>query len=158
MYIKHSRFSPTPDKKSPRRYEDVTVYVTMPIVNGLTVTGSGEMIASGTLTTGFLEVNMGGSGYIQAVVENPAGSTVKANISGSGEVVVTGYCNFFSGNIQLPHSLLDFGVGCHYCFCKIQTGYCGRQKSYGSFFYAGCDFTDWQRLADNACGGNKNVS
>jgi hypothetical protein len=94
----------------------ITVYVTMPNIEGLSVSGSGNLIAE-KITTGALDLNVSGSGSLK--LEFAASGDVEADISGSGDMDIKGTCNNFdsdvsgSGKVNLSATILgnaDFGV------------------------------------------------
>jgi len=69
----------------------VDVYVTMPQIDGLTVSGSGSIISDGEIASRILDVNLSGSGDVKLTelkVEK-----LSATISGSGNINLTGKQN-----------------------------------------------------------------
>lgn len=95
----------------------ITAYVTVKDIEALSVSGSGDLIGQGKLTTGNLNLNVSGSGMLQ--VEFDANGNVEADVSGSGDVDIKGSCNNFdsdvsgSGKVMLSgaiRELADFGV------------------------------------------------
>ncbi|HET9053435.1 MAG TPA: head GIN domain-containing protein [Cyclobacteriaceae bacterium] len=67
--------------------ESVTVYVTLARVDGLAVSGSGELIAQTKITGTTMDLDVSGSGTLTAEVE--AGD-VDTDVSGSGEINLKG--------------------------------------------------------------------
>lgn len=65
------------------RNERVTVYITMPEIDGLSVSGSGTLEAKGPVNAGDLEASVSGSGDIYYKGD---AQRVDARISGSGKV------------------------------------------------------------------------
>ena len=67
---------------------DVTVYVSMPVVKGLNVSGSGNIVAENLIKSTEIQLNVSGSGNIKL---NDLNSTeVVSSISGSGGVDLKG--------------------------------------------------------------------
>jgi hypothetical protein len=71
----------------------VTVYITVQNIEGLSVSGSGDMIAQTKITSNRLDLAVSGSGSLEAEVD--AGN-VKLSVSGSGDLVLRGKC----GNVE----------------------------------------------------------
>lgn len=96
--------------------EKLTVYITVASIEGLSVSGSGNLIAQTKIKAGNLDLNVSGSGSLKAEIE--AGD-VDANVSGSGDIDITGTCKSFesdvsgSGKVKLNAVVTgtaDFGV------------------------------------------------
>jgi len=97
--------------------DKITVYVTMKDVEGISVSGSGDLIGEGKFTTSDLNLNVSGSGSLD--VEVIASGNVEGNVSGSGNLNMKGSSNNFeskvsgSGRVNLSVSvrgLSDFSV------------------------------------------------
>ncbi|MBL7865665.1 MAG: DUF2807 domain-containing protein [Cyclobacteriaceae bacterium] len=97
--------------------DKITVYVTMPDIKGLSVSGSGNLVAREKITTGDLDLNVSGSGSL--TLEFSANGNVEADVSGSGDVDIKGTCNNFdsdvsgSGKVIIAgtiQGMADFGV------------------------------------------------
>lgn len=95
----------------------VTVYITMTNIEGLSVSGSGDLIGETKLNTGNLDLNVSGSGSLRVDVE--AKGDVEADVSGSGDLEMKGKCRSFesdvsgSGGVKLDAMIAegaDFGV------------------------------------------------
>jgi len=71
-----------------RNTDKITVYITMPEIEGLSVSGSGKIIAEAEVKTDDLEMNVSGSGDI--VLENLKAESVECGISGSGTIKLAG--------------------------------------------------------------------
>ncbi len=67
---------------------DITIYITTPEINGLGVSGSGDIIAEDEIRTKMLDMAVSGSGNIKLAELNA--ERVKSVISGSGDIVVAG--------------------------------------------------------------------
>lgn len=96
-----------------KRHEEVIIYITLPEVENITLSGSG-LIQTDWLTTTDLELNLLGSGKIDALID---AEEIEAKVTGSGRIVMEGIANFAefritgSGNVDaydLP--LLDCEV------------------------------------------------
>ncbi|SKC44657.1 head GIN domain-containing protein [Ohtaekwangia koreensis] len=97
--------------------DNVNVYITMPTIEGLSVGGSGDLIAETRIKSQDLDLNVSGSGSMRIEVE--VAGALEADVSGSGDVVVKGKCKSFnsdvsgSGKVSLAlaiENLADFGI------------------------------------------------
>lgn len=70
------------------RHERIKVFITIPEIEGLNVSGSGKIIAETDIEEENIEFNISGSGKI--IIENLKVSDVEANISGSGDILLAG--------------------------------------------------------------------
>lgn len=95
----------------------INVYITMKNLEGINVSGSGDVIVETRFTTGALDLNVSGSGSLK--IEAEASGEVKATVSGSGDITVRGKCDNFdsnvsgSGNIKLAMAIrntAEFGL------------------------------------------------
>jgi hypothetical protein len=76
----------------------VNVYITVATIEGLAVSGSGELIAQTKITsTSHLSLDVSGSGSLTADVE---AADVDADVSGSGEINLKGKCKSFSADVS----------------------------------------------------------
>lgn len=76
----------------------ITVYITVKNLEGINVSGSGDVIAETRFTTGALELSVSGSGSLK--IEADASAEVKATVSGSGDITVRGKCESFDSNVS----------------------------------------------------------
>ena len=67
---------------------EITIYITTPEINGLGVSGSGDIIAEDGIKTKILDLGVSGSGNIR--LSELSAERVKAAISGSGDIVLAG--------------------------------------------------------------------
>lgn len=67
---------------------DITIYVTTPEINGLGVSGSGDIIAEDEIKSKIIEMAVSGSGNIK--LAELSAERVKTVISGSGDIVLEG--------------------------------------------------------------------
>jgi hypothetical protein len=95
----------------------ITVYVTMPNIEGVSVSGSGDVIGQSTIKTDDLDLNVSGSGSLSLDIE--ASGEVEADVSGSGDIDLKGTCESLdsdvsgSGKVNLSATIKDdatFGV------------------------------------------------
>lgn len=67
---------------------EITIHITMPEINALAVSGSGDIIAEDQIKSKILDLSVSGSGNIK--LEDLSAERVKSAISGSGNIVVAG--------------------------------------------------------------------
>lgn len=67
---------------------EITIYITTPEINGLGVSGSGDIIAENEIKTKTLDMAVSGSGNIK--LSALSAERVKTTISGSGDIVLAG--------------------------------------------------------------------
>lgn len=68
----------------------VTVYVTMPAIEALSVSGSGQMQAENAVKADALDLSVSGSGKL--TVAKLTADRLNSTVSGSGEIMVAGIC------------------------------------------------------------------
>ena len=78
--------------------ERITVYITMPNVEGLSVSGSGDLICQGKITADNLDLNVSGSGSLS--LDMDARGDVEADVSGSGDIDLKGKCKNFNSDVS----------------------------------------------------------
>lgn len=97
--------------------EKVNVYITIPTLEALSVSGSGDAIAETMFKVDDLDLNVSGSGSLKIQAE--ATGDVDADVSGSGNIELSGKCQNFkshvsgSGRIRMNESIArmaSFGV------------------------------------------------
>jgi hypothetical protein len=97
--------------------EKVNVYITVANIDGLSVSGSGDLIGQNKFTAADLDLNVSGSGSL--TIEVDATGEVEADVSGSGDLQMKGRCKSFdsdvsgSGSVTLNAAIAqtaDFGV------------------------------------------------
>jgi hypothetical protein len=95
----------------------INVYITVPNIEALSVSGSGDLIGETKITTANLDLNVSGSGSLQLNID--ASGSVEADVSGSGDIDLKGKCRDFdsdvsgSGNVALAIAVAEeahFGV------------------------------------------------
>jgi hypothetical protein len=67
---------------------EITIYITTPEINGLGISGSGDIIAEDEIKTKILDLGISGSGNIR--LSELSAERVKSAISGSGDIVLAG--------------------------------------------------------------------
>lgn len=67
---------------------EITIYITTPEIEGLSVSGSGDIVAEDEIKTKILDLAVSGSGNIK--LPELSAERVKATISGSGDIVLAG--------------------------------------------------------------------
>lgn len=67
---------------------EIIIYVTTPEINGLGVSGSGDIIAEDQIKTKIIDLSVSGSGNIR--LADLSAERVKTTISGSGDIVLAG--------------------------------------------------------------------
>jgi len=97
--------------------EKITVYITVPNIEAVSVSGSGDIIGQSKIKTNNLDLNVSGSGSMKLDVE--ANGDVEADVSGSGDMDLQGRFRSFesdvsgSGRIVLAATIdetADFGI------------------------------------------------
>lgn len=78
--------------------DKVNVYVTMPNIEGISVSGSGSVVAEGKLSVDDLDLKVSGSGLLE--VEADAKGDVEADVSGSGTIRLSGTCESFDSDVS----------------------------------------------------------
>jgi hypothetical protein len=78
---------------NPSRNLGITVYVPVEDINGLSVTGSGDVSNSGVLKADDLKISITGSGDVML---NVAAKDLSGSITGSGDIKLSGNANVFS--------------------------------------------------------------
>lgn len=95
----------------------INVYITVPTIEGLSVSGSGDIVGQNTINAEDLDLNVSGSGSLFLDME--AKGDVEADVSGSGNIELKGKCRRFdsdvsgSGKVDLNVAIAeraDFGV------------------------------------------------
>jgi hypothetical protein len=97
--------------------EKLTVYVTVPNIEAVSVSGSGDVIGQSKIRTNNLDLSVSGSGSLSLDVE--ADGDVEADVSGSGDMDLKGHFESFesdvsgSGRVTLSAAIdntADFGI------------------------------------------------
>lgn len=97
--------------------EEITVYITVKDIEGISVSGSGDIIGETKIVAGDLDLNVSGSGNMK--IEAEASGEIEADVSGSGDLNLKGKCREFnsdvsgSGKVQMTMNVAeeaDFGI------------------------------------------------
>lgn len=97
--------------------DEITVYITVKDIEGISVSGSGDIIGETKIIAGDLDLNVSGSGNMN--IEADASGEVEADVSGSGDLILKGKCREFnsdvsgSGKVNLTMNIggtADFGI------------------------------------------------
>jgi len=95
----------------------ITVYITAPNIDAVSVSGSGDIIGQSKIRTKDLKTNVSGSGSLSLDIE--ANGAVEADVSGSGDMDLKGHFESFesdvsgSGKVVLSATIdqtADFGI------------------------------------------------
>jgi len=97
--------------------DKITVYVTVPNIEAVSVSGSGDLIGESKIRTNDLDLSVSGSGSMS--LEAEARGDVQANVSGSGDMILKGHFESLesdvsgSGKVVLDAAIdntADFGI------------------------------------------------
>ncbi len=78
--------------------DQVTVYVTMPTIEGVSVSGSGDLYCEDKINVADLDLNVSGSGSMRLAFN--ATGNVEGDVSGSGDLDLKGSCNNFDSDVS----------------------------------------------------------
>jgi hypothetical protein len=90
------------DKWRVPRHKRIKIYITIPEIKGLNVSGSGDIIAETDINGEDIEFNISGSGKI--IIDNLKVSDAEASISGSGGLLLAGSETLESFEISISGS------------------------------------------------------
>jgi hypothetical protein len=76
----------------------ITVWITLPTLEGLSVSGSGNLSGEGKFKVENLKLNVSGSGSLK--IAATAEGEVEADVSGSGRLEVSGNCKTFTSDVS----------------------------------------------------------
>jgi hypothetical protein len=76
----------------------IMVYITVKDITAISVSGSGELLTEGKVTTTQLDLNVSGSGSLQ--IEANVSGDLEADVSGSGKIDVKGSCENLKSDIS----------------------------------------------------------
>jgi carbon monoxide dehydrogenase subunit G len=76
----------------------ITVWITVPTLEGLSVSGSGNLTGEGKFKVDNLDLNVSGSGNL--TIAATADGEVEADVSGSGRLEVSGSCKTFDSDVS----------------------------------------------------------
>jgi hypothetical protein len=78
--------------------EKIVVYITVKDLEGLSVSGSGDLIGEGKFKTNNLDLNVSGSGSL--MLEADANGALGADVSGSGQIEFKGSCKDLESKVS----------------------------------------------------------
>ncbi len=81
-----------------RNFTDLKIYITMPVIESLEVSGSGDMFGQNAFLVGNIKLEVDGSGSIDVAVDGA--TDVDARISGSGKIKLEGTTNYLGSKIS----------------------------------------------------------
>lgn len=81
-----------------RNFTDLKIYITMPIIKSLEVSGSGDMFGQDALVVDDIDLKVDGSGSIDVALDGA--TEVDARISGSGKIKLEGTTNYLGSKIS----------------------------------------------------------
>lgn len=108
---------PEDDRWRWSRGDEITVYVTMTDVEGISVGGSGNIIGETTIKGDDIDLNVSGSGNMKIKIN--ASGDLESDVSGSGNIDLEGRCESFNSDVSGSGKVLakitadgkaDFGV------------------------------------------------
>jgi hypothetical protein len=76
----------------------ITVYITVPNVEGVSVSGSGSVIGQNKITASSLDLNVSGSGSLS--LDADVSGDVEGDVSGSGDIDLKGKCKSFDSDVS----------------------------------------------------------
>lgn len=96
-----------------RRHDGVDIYITSPTIDGLKISGSGEIITETNIESDGMELIISGSGSIN--VDKLTTDYAKSVISGSGSIYISGTntCNYHQVNISGSGDLHAYDFECN---------------------------------------------
>jgi len=78
--------------------DDIVAYVTVENIEGINVSGSGDVIVETKITARELDLKVSGSGSLEGEIQ--VTGEVEANVSGSGHINLKGKCQNFDSNVS----------------------------------------------------------
>ncbi len=78
--------------------DEVTIYITVKDIEGLSVGGSGDLIGETKIRANDIDLNVSGSGNMKVEVE--ASGDIESDVSGSGNIDLRGKCNSFNSDVS----------------------------------------------------------
>ncbi|MEX1187722.1 MAG: head GIN domain-containing protein [Bacteroidia bacterium] len=90
------------------KHDDIKIYISIPTVTALRLSGSGDMVTTNEFQTAFLDATISGSGSITAAVQSSA--FVNGQISGSGNLIISGNTSAESFKISGSGNIRSFAL------------------------------------------------
>jgi hypothetical protein len=107
--------------------DKVKAWITLPNIDGLSVSGSGELVTQGTIRVSDLDLSVSGSGDLEASID---GGDVDGSISGSGKIMITG--NGDKMNLSISGSGKFVGDDFKVAECTARISGSGNAKVYAT--------------------------
>jgi len=106
-------------KKNVRNHDGVYIHVYGPIIEGVDVSGSGQIIAETPIEASSFEVRVSGSGHVE--INELFASRVNSKISGSGSVILSGDETVSQHELKISGSgsISSYGLNCNSVEAKI---------------------------------------
>jgi len=82
-----------------KNHEPIKIYITTPSLDGIDLSGSGNLIVSSKIEASDFDLNVSGSGNIE-LQDSILTNSISATISGSGSMKMIAACNSFTGKIS----------------------------------------------------------
>lgn len=140
------------------RNSEVTIYVTMKEIEGLSVSGSGNLEGQGTFDVEDLDLAVSGSGDLEVAIE---GDELEMRISGSGSIRLAGTADEAEAKISgsgkvkaedLTVNIFDASIsGSGSCYITVEDELEARISGSGSIYYGG----NPNRVNSNSSGSGK---
>lgn len=106
-----------------RNHDGITIFITVPEIDELDISGSGSITSNSDFSTNDLELRISGSGSINFVVD---ANSVYTNISGSGSINLLGSANKLE--VHISGSGQYSGYSCMTSNCDINISGSGKAK------------------------------
>ena len=90
-----------------RNYSDLNIYVTVPSINYVGLSGSGSILSNSTIETNSFKTSLSGSGTIDLTL---ASNFVDTNLSGSGSLNLSGSTNTHDVSISGSGNVNTYGL------------------------------------------------
>ncbi len=100
-----------------KNHEPIKIYITMPSLERMEVSGSGSAIVQSKFEAGTMDISLSGSGEIE-FADSLIASEVNADISGSGDIKLNCWTDSFNGKISGSGSITANGVATHETISK----------------------------------------
>jgi hypothetical protein len=81
-----------------KNFTDLKIYITMPVIKSLEVSGSGDMFGQDAFVVDDIDLKVDGSGSIDVALDGA--TEVDARISGSGKIKLEGTTNYLGSKIS----------------------------------------------------------
>ncbi len=99
-----------------RNVDDLTFFITLPVLREASVTGSGDIISDNVFIENDVEFNISGSGEIDIAIE---ADDLDLNISGSGKIKLEGLADEIDASISGSGDIRAFNLPVRLCDINI---------------------------------------